>query len=370
MAFSARSSSSVLPAGKGARGRTPPALKGSRNARAVRSAPRAAPVSPGRVKEETGRPRGTTRRRQLKPLSYEEIASLYHGNEEGGRAGPRYHVTAASNYKAFYSSVYGGFVTDYALMNVPMDDHMVHRGHAVFDTTNIIDGYAWGFEEHLDRFLRSAAIARIDVERLELGDAYDEMEAEGPNSAGFSDEVAMVRAKIRAIALDMISMAGLRNGEVRFWLSSGVGNFNLDPYDCVAPTLYMIAMERNQAFRTELPAALRVSTTSVPMKPNPYCVVKSNNYLQNAHALMDARDQGSDYGVFVYENAEGETCISEGPNCNVVFIDAAGRVVIPTFEYALRGVTILRTVDLIERKLAKVSLLLRPHKHHDLHLYR
>ena len=190
---------------------------------------------------------------------------------------------------------------------------------------------------------------------LDLGDAYEEVAAAPADAAGgFGAGVAAVRAKVRAIALDMIAVAGLRNGEVRFWMSAGVGNFNLDPYDCVAPTLYMVAMERNQAFRTELQPALRVSTTSVPMKPNPYCVVKSNNYLQNAHALMDARDQGSDYGVFVYENAAGETCVSEGPNCNVVFVDAAGRVVIPTFEYALRGVTILRTVDVVERKLAEV----------------
>ena len=33
---------------------------------------------------------------------------------------------------AVYSSVLGGIVTDPALMVLPLDDHMVHRGHAVF----------------------------------------------------------------------------------------------------------------------------------------------------------------------------------------------------------------------------------------------
>ena len=32
---------------------------------------------------------------------------------------------------AFYSSVLGGVTTERALMTVPIDDHMVHRGHAV-----------------------------------------------------------------------------------------------------------------------------------------------------------------------------------------------------------------------------------------------
>lgn len=39
-----------------------------------------------------------------------------------------------------YSSVLGGIITDPAAMLIPMDDHMVHRGHGVFDTAAIIDG--------------------------------------------------------------------------------------------------------------------------------------------------------------------------------------------------------------------------------------
>lgn len=36
------------------------------------------------------------------------------------------------------------------------DDHMVHRGHAVFDTAILVEGYLYLFEEHLQRFLNSA----------------------------------------------------------------------------------------------------------------------------------------------------------------------------------------------------------------------
>lgn len=44
-------------------------------------------------------------------------------------------------YPAMYSSVYGGIILDPAMMVIPMDDHMVHRGHGVFDTAIIFDGY-------------------------------------------------------------------------------------------------------------------------------------------------------------------------------------------------------------------------------------
>lgn len=39
-----------------------------------------------------------------------------------------------------YSSIFGGITTDPAVMVIPMDDHMVHRGHGVFDTAAIMDG--------------------------------------------------------------------------------------------------------------------------------------------------------------------------------------------------------------------------------------
>ena len=47
------------------------------------------------------------------------------------------HENAEDNYLAFYSSRLGGITLDPALMVVPMDDHLVHRGHAVFDTATM-----------------------------------------------------------------------------------------------------------------------------------------------------------------------------------------------------------------------------------------
>jgi len=42
-----------------------------------------------------------------------------------------------------YNSRLGGIITDPAFMTIPIDDHMVHRGHAVFDTLGIIHGKAF-----------------------------------------------------------------------------------------------------------------------------------------------------------------------------------------------------------------------------------
>src|SRR5262245_52485050 len=66
-------------------------------------------------------------------------------------------------FAAFYSSQLGGIVTDPALMVIPFDDHMVHRGHGVFDTAAIVNGKVYDLEAHLDRFLRSAGLSRLTV---------------------------------------------------------------------------------------------------------------------------------------------------------------------------------------------------------------
>lgn len=52
----------------------------------------------------------------------------------------REKLKGKQQYLAMYSSIFGGITTDPAAMVIPMDDHMVHRGHGVFDTTAIMDG--------------------------------------------------------------------------------------------------------------------------------------------------------------------------------------------------------------------------------------
>jgi len=44
------------------------------------------------------------------------------------------------SFRSMYSSVVGAITTDVAAMVVPLDDHMVHRGHSVFDTGILLNG--------------------------------------------------------------------------------------------------------------------------------------------------------------------------------------------------------------------------------------
>src|SRR5512134_2696570 len=98
-------------------------------------------------------------------------------------------------FDAFYSSQLGGIVTDPALMVIPFDDHMVHRGHGIFDTAGIVNGRIYDLEAHLDRFLGSA-----ERSRLSLPCSRDEM---------------------RRIIVQTTAVSGRREGAIRYWISSG-----------------------------------------------------------------------------------------------------------------------------------------------------
>ena len=47
----------------------------------------------------------------------------------------------------------GCITTDPAAMILPIDDHMVHRGHGVFDTAHVCDGRCHLLDRHLGKFL-------------------------------------------------------------------------------------------------------------------------------------------------------------------------------------------------------------------------
>ena len=64
----------------------------------------------------------------------------------------------ASGYKAMYSSWIGGIITDPALMIVPVDDHIVHRGDGIFEAIKFVNRKIYGLDRHLQRLQRSSSL--------------------------------------------------------------------------------------------------------------------------------------------------------------------------------------------------------------------
>ena len=141
-------------------------------------------------------------------------------------------------YWAFYSSQLGGIVTDPALMVLPFDDHMVHRGHGVFDTAAIVSGKIYDLEAHLDRFVRSAGLSKLAL--------------------------PCAREEMRDLIVRTTAASGKRDGSIRYWISAGPGSLGLAPAAGAAPGFFVMIFAGLAYPETWNTQGIRVMTTTYP----------------------------------------------------------------------------------------------------------
>ncbi len=232
----------------------------------------------------------------------------------------------ALNFYSMYSSILGGIVTDPALMVLPLDDHMVHRGHAVFDTATLAHGMLYQLDPHLERLLQSAAMARIPL--------------------------PFPPAELRRIILDTTAASGQREGSVRYWLSAGPGGFGLAPSECVGSSFYVVVFKAErypESFYTE---GVKVVTSTIPIKPPFFAKVKSTNYLPNVLVVVEAKERGADNGIFL----ESRGMVAESSNMNVAFVTQERVFRHPRFDAILSGITVQRILHLAQRLVEEGAL--------------
>src|SRR5215470_9966087 len=222
-------------------------------------------------------------------------------------------------YYAFYSNQLGGVVTDPSLMVLPFDDHMVHRGHGIFDTAGLVNGKLYDLEAHLDRFILSATRSKL--------------------------RLAGSREEMRDIILKTAAASGTRDGSIRYWLSSGPGSLELSPAAGADPGFFVMVFAGLSYPERWITEGARVMTTTYPIKAPIYAITKATNYLPNVLMQMEAKEAGFDNGVFL--DSEGN--VGESSNMNVAFISRDGVLVHPKFDQILAGCTSLRLLALAER---------------------
>src|SRR5947207_9422645 len=232
----------------------------------------------------------------------------------------------ATNFYAMYSSVLGGIVTDPALMVLPLDDHMVHRGHAVFDTATLTHGMLYQLDPHLDRLIRSADGARIPL--------------------------PFTRERLRQIILETAAASRQREGSVRYWLSAGPGGFGLGPAECVGSSFYVIVFNQELYPASYYTGGMKVITSNIPIKPPLFARIKSTNYLPNVLVVLEAKDRGADNGIFIDQHG----MVAESSNMNVAFVTKDRVFRHPPFDAILSGITIQRVLDFAQRLVQQGTL--------------
>ncbi|TKY58283.1 D-amino-acid transaminase [Spatholobus suberectus] len=237
----------------------------------------------------------------------------------------REKIKGKQQFLSMYSSIFGGITTDPAAMVIPMDDHMVHRGHGVFDTAAIMDGYLYELDQHLDRFLSSASMSKI-------APPFD-------------------RESIRRILIQTVSASKCRKGSLRYWLSAGPGDFQLSPSGCHQSSLYAIVIQDLSPSSLNL-RGVKVITSSIPIKDPQFAITKSVNYLPNVLSKVEAEEAGAFVGIWL----DGEGFVAEGPNMNVAFVTKEKELIMPHFDKILSGCTAKRVLTLAESLLREGKL--------------
>ncbi|MDA0990827.1 MAG: aminotransferase class IV, partial [Verrucomicrobia bacterium] len=219
-------------------------------------------------------------------------------------------------YFAMYSSVLDAVVTDPTLMMVPIDDHMVHRGDAVFETFKCINGQIYNLAAHLDRLIESAEMIALVS--------------------------PLANAEVTRLIIETIRAARQPDCLIRLLLSRGPGSLGVNPFDCPRPGLYIVATRLSQPFMALHPDGAHVAISKLGGKANFFAQTKNCNYLLNALVKKEAVDAGVDFMAM----CDGAGHLMEGATENMGIVSADGVLAFPRLDGILRGTTMMRVCEL------------------------
>ncbi|MDR2442098.1 MAG: aminotransferase class IV [Deltaproteobacteria bacterium] len=219
------------------------------------------------------------------------------------------------NYLVMFSSQWGGFSADPQLWSVPADDHMVHRGDAVFESFKVVDGRAYCLRQHLDRLLNSAAYLGLN-----MPPEFD---------------------RVEDILRQAYKIGGQEDFVVRLTVSRGPGSFSVNPYDSYASQLYLVTMKLKRPAPEVYERGVKIATAPFPAKSQ-YPGIKTCDYLHNVLAKKSAIDAGADYVV----SFDQDDYLTEGATENIAVVTNDGQLLVPSFSRILKGITLLRVMEL------------------------
>lgn len=231
-----------------------------------------------------------------------------------------------AGYAGFYSSWYGGYFKEPWAMMVPMDDHGFHRGDGVFEAARIHGKAYFDLQSHLRRLL-------ISAERI------------GIKPFGSVEE-------IQKIVLELARRCHLDMAILRLYMTRGPGGFSPNPEECSGTQLYAAITAMKPADPARYQNGVKCMISKTAAKDPFYTGIKSLNYLQNVLMRRECRDAGMDFGICV--DPSGRVC--EGATENLLVVTKDMEVVVPRFDYTLRGTTVSLVMKIAEELAGKLRL--------------
>lgn len=231
-----------------------------------------------------------------------------------------------ASYAGFYSSYLGGYFREPWAMTVPLDDHGFHRGDGVFEAVRIHKRAYFDLDAHIERLLKSAD----SIGLTPFGQPGD----------------------IKKIVVELARRCELEAGILRLYMTRGPGGFSPNPEECVRTELYAALTLMKPANPERYSKGVSAFFSQVLAKDPWFSQIKSLNYLPNVLMRRECASRGLDFAISV--NGSGVLC--EGATENLFILTKGRDLIVPRFDYTLRGTTVRQVMALAENLKSRLNI--------------
>lgn len=222
---------------------------------------------------------------------------------------------------AFYDSRTDMICRDGSLLLVPLDDHMCHRGDGLFESICYREGRIFALDAHLARLAEGAALLEIEP------------------PCPYEEIAGLICAVARA--------GGRDHGDLRLFLSRGPGGFGVNPAECPASSLYIVALAAPLPDPQVYKRGLSAFASAIPPKQGYLAAIKNTSYLPNVFMAREACRRNMDVAItFDNHGHMGEAAIA-----NVCLVDRDGCLRSPEAGSILPGTTLLAALRLAATRM-------------------
>lgn len=197
-------------------------------------------------------------------------------------------------------------------------DHGFLYGDGVFEGIRVYSGNIFRLDEHLDRLYASAHSIMLNI--------------------------PYTKEEFTQIIVDTVKKNKLYSAYIRVVVSRGAGNLGLDPRNCPAPSVIVIAEALSIYAESLYENGLKMA--SVATRRNRADIlspqVKSLNYLNNIIVKLESIQAGADEALMM--NSEGY--VTEGSADNIFVVKNGKIKTPPVYLGALEGITRNTIIDL------------------------
>jgi len=226
-----------------------------------------------------------------------------------------------TSYLAHFSTYWNAILTDPRLLLIPVDDHMVHRGDGVFEAFRLIENNFYLLSQHLERL-------RFSAESIGLNVPWSDTD-------------------IKLLLQELAKATKESNLIFRLFVSRGAGSFAANPYDCPQSHLTIVACRFKPLPSEKYQQGVKIGRSTLPQKQEPYCRIKSCNYLPNVLMKKEAVDRKLDFVVSFNEDG----FLAESSTENIFIFTQNKELHFPRLQGILKGTTLERCLQLANEKL-------------------